>query len=89
MFRSAKIIVGAGVSTVLAEVLSLLDPRECALVQYIPTYARPGGDDTGVYLIEFDKAQVFDPDCFPPEVWEMIEDATEMDGLIESHLAAV
>ena len=84
MFRSCKIIVGAGISTALAEVLSLLDPRECALVQYIPTYGRR--DDTGVYLIEFDKAQVFDPDCFPSEVWEMIEDATEMDGLIESHL---
>ena len=86
MFRSCKIIVGAGISTALAEVLSLLDPRECALVQYIPTYGRPGGDDTGVYLIEFDHEQVFDPDSFPSEVWEMIEDATEMDGLIESHL---
>jgi hypothetical protein len=86
MFHSSKIIVVAGISNALAEVLALLDPRESALITYISTYATH--DDVGVYLIEFDKPQCFDPDCFQPDVWDLIEDASEMDGIIEAHLAA-
>jgi len=59
MFRSNKILVKADLSNTLSEVLSLLDPRESCLITYMPTYDRPGGDDIGVYVVEFENEQLF------------------------------
>jgi len=86
MFRSNAVTIPAGeeYAVALAEVLSLLDPRETATIRLLPT-----DDENGLYLIQFSREQLFDPDVFPAEVFELIEDVAEQMGLVESHLAAV